>query len=196
MRARAALGPSMTVTAGIPSGTFKQPIQFSCHALPNATIRRSDEHHNEDSPLESYLCSRRLQPELQDSQSLKPQAVRRVGLSKGLDVVSSVAYFHFRFSWLDLPITIQPEYTVETLGWGDVHLYATQILPRSLEGEIILQRRRNSHNPFAAVLEPDLNPHPLWSAPLVFFFLKPFTTLLIVACTLFGLVLRNKDKDS
>jgi len=63
---------------------------------------------------------------------------------------------------------------IALFGWKDVHFYATQILPRSLEGEVIdpyhagngtlttLLRR-------SFVLQSDLNPHPLWSAPLVFF---------------------------
>jgi Glycosyltransferase family 87/WD40-like Beta Propeller Repeat len=87
---------------------------------------------------------------------------------------------------------------IALFGWRDVHFYATQILPRSLEGEVIdpyhagngtlttLLRR-------SFVLESDLNPHPLWSAPLVFFFLRPFTALLILACTLFGLASESKE---
>jgi hypothetical protein len=87
---------------------------------------------------------------------------------------------------------------IALFGWGDVRFYATQILPRSLEGEVI--------DPYHAgngalttllrhcfVMEPDLNPHPLWSAPLVFFFLRPFTVLLILACTLFGLAWKSKE---
>jgi Glycosyltransferase family 87 len=87
---------------------------------------------------------------------------------------------------------------IALFGWRDVHFYATQILPRSLEGEVIdpyhsgngtlttLLRR-------SFVMEPDLNPHPLWRAPLVFFFLRPFTALLILAFTLFGLASESKD---
>jgi hypothetical protein len=83
-------------------------------------------------------------------------------------------------------------------GWGDVHFYATQILPRSLEGEVI--------DPYDAgngtlttllrhsfVMEPDLNPHPLWNAPVVFFFLRTFTALLILGYTLFGLASEGHD---
>jgi Glycosyltransferase family 87/WD40-like Beta Propeller Repeat len=83
-------------------------------------------------------------------------------------------------------------------GWGDVHFYTTQILPRSVAGEVI--------DPYAAgngtltsllrhslVTEPDLNPHPLWNAPLVFFFLRAFAALLILGCTLFGVAKGSKD---
>src|SRR6202166_5003152 len=87
---------------------------------------------------------------------------------------------------------------IALFGWGDVHFYATQILPRSLEGEVI--------DPYAVgngtfttllrhsfVMEPDLNPHPLWNAPLVFFFLRPFAALLILGFTLVGVASGSED---
>lgn len=77
-------------------------------------------------------------------------------------------------------------------GWRDLHFYATQILPRALEGEII--DPYNSGNGTLATLlrrlfvfEPELNPRPLWNAPLVFFFLRPFASALILLVTLLGL---------
>jgi hypothetical protein len=89
---------------------------------------------------------------------------------------------------------------IALFGWGDVHFYATQILPRSLEGEVI--DPYNSGIPtlttflrHSFVMEPDLNPHPLWNAPFVFFFLRPFTALLILGCTLFGVASDGKDSD-
>ena len=81
---------------------------------------------------------------------------------------------------------------VALFGWRDVHYYATQILPRALEGEII--DPYNSGNGTMStllrrlfVLEPELNPQPLWNAPVVFFFLRPFFSLLILGTTLVGL---------
>src|SRR5215469_2537555 len=81
---------------------------------------------------------------------------------------------------------------IALFGWGDVRFYATQILPRSLECEVI--------DPYDAgnatfttllrhffVMEPDLNPHPLWNAPGIFFFLRTFTALLILGYTLVGI---------
>lgn len=77
-------------------------------------------------------------------------------------------------------------------GWRDLHFYATQILPRALEGEII--DPFNSGNGTLAtllrrlfVLEPELNPRPFWNAPAVFFFLRPFASALILLVTLVGL---------
>jgi hypothetical protein len=82
---------------------------------------------------------------------------------------------------------------IAVFGWQDVHFYATQILPRALEGEII--DPYNSGNGTMATLlrrlfvpEPELNPHPLWNAPVVFFFLQPFVGLLTLAATLLGLL--------
>jgi Glycosyltransferase family 87 len=81
---------------------------------------------------------------------------------------------------------------IAMFGWGDLHYYATQILPRALEGEII--DPYNSGNGTLAtllrrlfVLEPELNPRPLWNAPAVFFFLRPFVSALILLITLMGL---------
>ena len=87
---------------------------------------------------------------------------------------------------------------IALFGWGDVHFYATQILPRCLEGEVI--------DPYNAangtlttllrhsfVMESDLNPHPLSNAPVVFFFLRTFTALLILGYTLFGLASEPRD---
>lgn len=87
---------------------------------------------------------------------------------------------------------------IALFGWRDVHFYATQILPRSLAGEVI--------DPYDAgnstlttllrhsfVMESDLNPHPLLNAPAVFFFSRIFTALLILGYTLFGL--RSEGKD-
>jgi Glycosyltransferase family 87/WD40-like Beta Propeller Repeat len=76
-------------------------------------------------------------------------------------------------------------------GPADVHYYATQILPRSLEGGSI-----DPYNPGVPTLstmlmrsfvsEAELNPHPLWNAPWLFFFLRTFTALTIVAFLFLG----------
>jgi hypothetical protein len=81
---------------------------------------------------------------------------------------------------------------IALFGWQDVHFYATQILPRALEGEII--DPYNSGNGTMSTLlrrlfvrEPELNPQAPWDAPVVFFFLRPFVSLLILGVTLVGL---------
>jgi Glycosyltransferase family 87/WD40-like Beta Propeller Repeat len=87
---------------------------------------------------------------------------------------------------------------IAIFGWGDVHFFATQILPRSLMGDF-----NDPYNPGNGtltvflrrlfVMEPDLNPHPLWNAPSVFFFLRPFTALLILACISLGVASESAD---
>ncbi len=87
---------------------------------------------------------------------------------------------------------------IALFGWGDVHFYATRILPRSLEGEVIDPYNSGIQTlttllRHSFVMEPDLNPQPLWNAPLVFFFLRTFTALLILGGTLFGVASGSKD---
>jgi len=87
---------------------------------------------------------------------------------------------------------------ITLFGWGDVHFYATQILPRSLAGEVI-----DPYDPgngtlttflrHSLVLEPDLNPHPLANAPAAFFFLRTFTMLLLLGYTLFALASEGRE---
>ena len=84
-------------------------------------------------------------------------------------------------------------------GPADVLFYARQILPRSLEmGQV------DPYNPgdatFATVLmrsfvtEPELNPHPLWQAPWLLFFLRSFISLALVGFLFLG-VARKRSTD-
>ena len=90
---------------------------------------------------------------------------------------------------------------IALFGWADVHFYASQILPRSLDGEVIdpYSSRIGTLTTFlrhSLVMEADLNPQPLWNAPVAFFFLRPFTAVLILAFTLFGLASEGKEFQS
>jgi hypothetical protein len=80
---------------------------------------------------------------------------------------------------------------IALFGASDVHYYATQIFPRTLEGGAI--------NPYASgmptystllrhlfVREPELNPTPFYEAPWAFFFLRSFVSLVIAAFLLIG----------
>jgi hypothetical protein len=84
-------------------------------------------------------------------------------------------------------------------GPADVLYYARLVLTRSLEmGQV------DPYNPgdatFATVLmrsfmtEPELNPHPLWQAPWLLFFLRNFISLAIVASLFLGVV-RKRTTD-
>ena len=77
-------------------------------------------------------------------------------------------------------------------GPADLHYYGTLVLPRTLEGGAI-----DPYSPgvptFSTMLrhflvrEPELNPNPLWNAPRVFFFLRTFIALAVVAFLLVGI---------
>jgi hypothetical protein len=84
---------------------------------------------------------------------------------------------------------------IALFGPSDVHYYATQILPRTLEG--------GSINPYAPgvptystllrhlfVSEPELNPLPLYEAPWTFFFLRSLISFAIVAFLFLGTSMR------
>jgi Glycosyltransferase family 87 len=89
---------------------------------------------------------------------------------------------------------------IAMFGWADVHYYVSQVLPRALDGEVI--DPYNAVNQTYSTLlrrllfrEPELNPQPVWNAPLVVFFLQPFFTLLIAGLTLVGLARRQTDME-
>ena len=80
-------------------------------------------------------------------------------------------------------------------GWSDIVYYATQILPRSLEG--------GSIDPYAPgvptystmlrhlfMREPELNPRPLLESPWTFFFLRSLATLAVIIFLVLGVALK------
>jgi hypothetical protein len=127
------------------------------------------------------------------------------GVAFGLKLYGGpfLLYFVLKRNWKAVggmlaATTIAVAVAIALFGWGDVHFYASQILPRSLEGEVIdpYSNRIGTLATFlrhAFVMEPDLNPQPLWNAPVVFFFLLPFTAALILAFTLFGVASEGKE---
>ncbi len=82
-------------------------------------------------------------------------------------------------------------------GWKANVFYAQYVVPRAMECSIldpyspgigtITQLLRRTF-----MMEPELNPHPLMDAPLVFFFLRPFILLSVFAVTVLAL---PKDSD-
>lgn len=81
---------------------------------------------------------------------------------------------------------------VMLFGWSDVHYFATQVLPRAADAEVISPYHPNN-NAFPILLrrlfmfEPELNPHPLWNVPQLFFFLRSLVTLGVMAFTVLPL---------
>jgi hypothetical protein len=76
-------------------------------------------------------------------------------------------------------------------GWPDVRYYAVQVLPRSLEGGAI--DPFNAKNQTMSTLlrdwfisDPQLNPHPMWNAPAVFFFLRAVFSLAVLTFLCLG----------
>lgn len=78
---------------------------------------------------------------------------------------------------------------VALFGWTDIVYFTAHILPRALKGETL-----DPYNPGNGTIstllrrtfmpEPELNPHPLFNNPALFFFLQPFLTLTIAAFSL------------
>lgn len=128
------------------------------------------------------------------------------GIAFGLKLYGGpfLLLFAFKRQWKALlgmtaTVLLLAGVAVALFGPADVWYYATQILPRSLEmGQV------DPYNPgdaaIATVLmrsfmgEPELNPHPLWQAPWLLFFLRSFISLVIVAFLLLG-VARRRTTD-
>ncbi len=76
------------------------------------------------------------------------------------------------------------------VGWTPHHIYATEVLARSLRGEI--QDPYNVHwNTLQALVrralvrDELLNPQPVFDAPWLFFFVRPLISVFVVAATLY-----------
>jgi len=129
------------------------------------------------------------------------------GVAFGLKLYGGplLLYFLIRRNWraaagFGVAVVCGVAVAVGVFGWRDFHYYVSQILPRALEGEII--DPYNSGNGTIAtllrrlfVLEPELNPYPLWNASMVFFFLRPFVSALILIATLLGLAGRRGSNE-
>jgi hypothetical protein len=114
------------------------------------------------------------------------------GIVSGLKLYGGplVLYFSVRRRWKALlgmiaAALLLAGVAIALFGASDVRYYATQILPRSLEGSPI--DPYNPGNPtFTALLrrtfmgDVELNPHPLWQAPRAYFFLRSFVSMAIV----------------
>jgi hypothetical protein len=81
---------------------------------------------------------------------------------------------------------------VALFGWSDVHYFATQMLPRAVDAEVISPYHPNN-NALPVLLrrllmyEPELNPHPIWNVPQLFFFLRPLFAIGIMAFALLAI---------
>jgi Glycosyltransferase family 87 len=80
---------------------------------------------------------------------------------------------------------------ISIFGWRDVQYYLLQLLPRFLEsGAVDPYNIRNQTMSTLLrrlfLLEPQLNPHPLWNIPAAFFFARALFTLTILLLLYLG----------
>jgi hypothetical protein len=82
---------------------------------------------------------------------------------------------------------------VAMFGRANVAYYATQVIPRALEGGAV--NPYHPGNPAISVIlrrlfvfDPALNPHPAWNAPWLFFLLRALISIGIMAFAVLGIV--------
>jgi hypothetical protein len=92
-----------------------------------------------------------------------------------------------------LAATVAVVTAIALFGWTDVHYFGAHILSRALDSGTI--DPYNSGNGTLTTLfrhlfifDPDLNPHPLWRAPYLAFFLQALTTLFVLLVSLLAFV--------
>lgn len=128
------------------------------------------------------------------------------GLAFGLKLYGGplLLYFAARRQWKALLGMIAAALllvglAIALFGVADVRYYATQVLPRSLEGGSL--DPYTPWNPtFTTLLrrmlmrEAELNPYPLWDAPKGYFFLRSFVSIAIVVFLVLGAVRKRASE--
>ena len=86
-------------------------------------------------------------------------------------------------------------------GWSDVWYFANTVMARAIDGSV-----NDPYNPGWASMtalfrktfmaEAELNPHPLWHAPAVFFFIRSLYTIGIVTVALVALAKTPRHQDA
>ena len=125
------------------------------------------------------------------------------GIAFGLKLYGGpfLVLFAFKRQWkvflgMTATILVLTGVAVVLFGPADVSYYATQVLPRSLEmGQVDPYNPGNATFTTALMrslmMEPELNPHPLWQAPWLLFFLRSFISLAIVAFLVLGVAMKR-----
>ena len=134
--------------------------------------------------LSGFLCGATFAIKLYPGPLLIYFAAKRawasvVGMAAGIACVSGIALLLF--------------------GWNGIAYYLTHVLPRTLEGNSV-----DPYNPLTATLnmllhrvflrEPELNPHPVFESPWLFFFMRTATQLGAVVIAVLG-VIAKADAD-
>jgi hypothetical protein len=91
--------------------------------------------------------------------------------------------------------------SVWMFGWHDCAYFLRDILPRAVDGE----GTGNPYHPVDGTLtallrhlllfEAELNPHPLWNLPGLFFFLRAFSVLAILGFAALGVAFERGERD-
>jgi len=85
-------------------------------------------------------------------------------------------------------------------GWHDVSYFLRDILPRAVDGEGTGNPYHPGDGTLTALLrhlllfEPELNPHPLWNAPWLFFFLRALSVLSILGFAALGMAFERGER--
>ena len=153
--------------------------------------------------LTHYMLARAL-GKVQKNQATASGVVAGVTLGLKLYTAPFLLYFAAKRQWrcvaaMLIAIAGSVLIAIALFGWNDIWFYATTILPRSLEGGSI--DPYHPGNPTlstflrrALVSEPQLNPHPLWNAPWLFFFLNPVVRIGLLAFTAMAIARSNTDE--
>jgi hypothetical protein len=89
---------------------------------------------------------------------------------------------------------------VAAFGWSDVWFFANTVMVRALDGTVNdpYNPGWNSMTAFLRrtfVAEPELNPHPTWNAPAVFFFLRTAYVLAVLGFSLAAVANSRRDRE-
>jgi hypothetical protein len=116
-----------------------------------------------------------------------------------------ILYFAIRRQWKALAgmlgsMAVFAAAAIGVFGFDAVWFYATTILPRGLDGSITdpYLPGWGSMTAFLRhtfVSEAELNPHPLFNAPWIFFFLRALYTLGVLALALLALPRDSREED-
>jgi hypothetical protein len=115
-------------------------------------------------------------------------------------------YFAVRRQWRALLgfigiVALLGSASILWFGWRDIWYFITTVMVRGMDGSVI-----DPYNPgFATmtallrrtlVAEPELNPHPIWYAPAVFFFFRSAYTLGVLVLALIAVPKIGRYQDS
>jgi len=130
-----------------------------------------------------------------------------IALAAALKVypIAFVLYFLWKRKWRAAFSTIAATTVIAIatgalMGWGLLHIYAAQMLPRSLQGEVLDPYSLHAASGAALfhrlfLFEPDFNPAPLVSSPMLYALLYPLWQMAIFLPLLAALQTSPSEPD-